>query len=141
MAVNVLRGAAGSGKSQEFNKLKGPDDLLIDVTALWAAVRGLERDPNGRYPVREDDEAGLRMALYLKSTAIAFAAREDLDAWVTTSSSSPEAVERIRELAGGALGVIHTVYVEEDEALKRLRVKGRVSKECKKAVGRWFRRR
>ena len=90
MPIGILRGPAGAGKSQWFEANSEPGDLWLDITAIWAAVRGLERGPDGRYPVRLDDDQGLRMAAYLKATGIAFAEREGLDGWATTSSSAPE---------------------------------------------------
>ena len=108
MPVGIIRGPAGSGKSQWYERNKSPNDLLFDVTAIWAAVRGLERDPeSGQYPVREDDDPGLRTALYLRSTAVRFASENGIDAWATTSSSDPEAVERLRDL--GADGEVESL--------------------------------
>ena len=137
MAVNILRGPVAGGKSQWLDE-NAPDDLRIDVTPLWAALRGLERDSDGKYPVREGDDPGLRTALYLKSVAIRFAAQEDIEAWTTTSSSSPEAVERLR--AAGATGRTVTVDPGETEIRRRLADPdtGEVSDACQDAIVRWY---
>ena len=53
MAIEIVAGPAGSGKSQlvavELDKER---DVLIDFTRLWAAISGIDRLPDGRFPVR-----------------------------------------------------------------------------------------
>lgn len=133
MAFGILRGPAGAGKSQAIE----PGILRADVTALWAALTGAVRGPDGRYPVREDGDPALRLALYLKAAAVAYAAREGLNGWATTSSSSPEAVERLREQ--GARGPVQTVDPGEDVVQRRLaEPNGELSPACEQAVRRWY---
>ena len=144
MPVGIIRGPAGAGKSQWYEKNKSRDDLWFDVTAIWAAIRGLERDPEtGLYPVREDDDPGLRTALYLRSTAVRFASENGIDGWATTSNSAPEAVERLRDR--GAVGEVVSVGdgFTQDEIEARLADKKtkKVSRQCRRAVRRWFRTR
>ena len=135
MAVSVLRGPAGGGKSQTL--LRG--EVRVDLTALWVALRGLERDGEGRYPERRTGDPALRIASYLKAAAVRFAAEQGIDAVVTTSSSAPEAVERLREL--GALGPVRTVDPGEEVVRRRLAgPDGQLSAECETAIGRWYRR-
>ena len=62
MPIGIIRGPAGAGKSQWFEANREPGDLIIDVSGLWVALLGLERDGNGRYPVRLATDPGLRMA-------------------------------------------------------------------------------
>ena len=138
MAVNILRGPAGAGKSQWFDANAEPGSLWLDLTAIWASIRGLERGPDGRYPVRLDDGQGLRMAAYLKSTGIAFAERENLNGWTTTSSSAPESIERLR--ARGASGVVRTIDPGEQVVRRRLTdpITGELDPECDRALLRWY---
>ena len=124
---------SGSGPNAE------PGDLLLDVTALWAALRGVERDPEtGSYPVRVSDDPGLRMALYVRAVGVRFASENELDGWATTSSSDPEAVERLR--AAGAVGRVVTVDPGESVVRRRLAdpITGELSVECERAIGRWY---
>ena len=142
MALNILRGPAGAGKSQWLAR-HAPTALVLDVTALWAALTGVERDEHGRYPIRTEDEDGLRMALYLKAVGTRFAAEQGIEAWVTTSSSAPEAVERIWERVDAAnvpRGRIHTIDPGYNRVRKRLAdpITGELSEECEQAVNRWF---
>lgn len=133
MALSILRGPAGAGKSQET---KGTP-LVIDLTALWAALRQFERDEDGKFPVRTSDDPVLGLAVYLKATAVRYASREGMDGVVTTSSSAPEAVERLREQ--GATGPVKTINPGIESARRRLAgPDGKVSPECEKALARWF---
>ena len=117
-------------------------------TILWSAVGQIRRGADGRYP-----ETGIdgkkRAALYAKSALIRFAARENLPLWTTTSSSAPEAVEKVRELvqdAGGKFGSVKTLDPGLDTVMTRLRVrnengKWKISAGCRSALARWYGRR
>ena len=122
MAIRLLRGPPGGGKSQ-WLKENAEGDIHLDTTTIWAAIMGLERDPDGLFRERLEDETGLRMAQYLKWTGLRFAALEDLDAWFTIANSSPEVIERVRavvEEVGGKFGRVHTVDPGIDVAMQRL---------------------
>ena len=132
MPLGILRGPAGGGKSQELS----PGELRADLTAIWVALYGYERGPDGRYPERSDDEAAV--ASYIKAAVVAFAARRGLTGWATTSSASPEAVERLREQ--GATGPVRTVDPGEETVRRRLAgPDGTVSPACEQAIARWYR--
>ena len=131
MALSILRGPAGAGKSQELR----PGTLRADLTALWAALYGYERGADGRYPERTATEAAL--AAYLKAAVVRYASRDGLAGVVTTSSSSPEAVERLRE--AGATAGVRTVDPGEDVVRRRLAgPDGTLSAACEIAVSRWY---
>ena len=59
--LTLIEGPAGGGKSELLREMlaAGEIDVAADVTALWAATGGAERDPvTGKYPVRlETDPA------------------------------------------------------------------------------------
>ena len=135
MALSILRGPAGSGKSQLI--LEDRPDILADTTALWAAIGGYTRDANGLYPVRQADDPALHAARYLRTALVAFAARQSLRGVVTTSDSSPEAVERLRE--AGATAGIRTIDPGRDVVRRRLAgPDGQLSGACEAAVARWY---
>ena len=133
MALGILRGPAGAGKSQEIE----PGTLRVDLTAIWVALTGAERDADGRYPVRGDGDPALDLARYLKAAAVRQAARMGLQGVVTTSSSAPEAVERLREQ--GATGPVRSIHGAAEVSVDRLSdADGNLSDECRQALERWF---
>ena len=55
MPLILIEGPAGGGKSELLRELlaAGEIDVAADVTALWAATGGAERDPvTGKFPIR-----------------------------------------------------------------------------------------
>ena len=52
MAIDVVRGPAGAGKSQWIAERLTASGVVIDFTRLYAALAGVERGADGRYPVR-----------------------------------------------------------------------------------------
>ena len=89
MPIATVRGPAGGGKSQWIRERLGPSDVLLDFTALWAAVTAAERDATGKYPVREDGDPRLALVEWLRIAAIREAARRGFDGYATTSDKSP----------------------------------------------------
>ena len=138
MPITVVRGPAGAAKSQYIQENAEPGDVILDVTALWAALTGVERDENGRYPVRRADENGLRLALYLRAAGVRFSEEQGFGGFATTSSSSPIAVERLRER--GASGPVLTLDPGREVAERRLRDPdtGDLDPECSRALIRWY---
>ena len=52
----LVEGPAGSGKiCQEVARMLAASevDVQADMTQIWAATRGIEREPSGRYPIRQ----------------------------------------------------------------------------------------
>ena len=73
--LTLIAGPAGSGKSAVANDLlsAGELEVLFDTTAIWAALSGAVRGPDGRYPARSDDDPSLATALYLQAVGARFA--------------------------------------------------------------------
>ena len=139
MAVDILRGPAGAGKSGWLEENRN-GRLVFDLTRLWAAVGLHRRGSDGRYPVREAGDPALSLARILKAAAVGIAAREGIDAIVTTSDSSAEEIERLR--GRGAIGAVVTVDPGLAEVRRRLAddVTGVVSDDCENAIQRWYNR-
>ena len=136
MALSILRGPAGAGKSQVIAAER--PSVVVDLTGIWAALRAFDRDDDGKFPVRTDNDPALDLAIYLKAAAVRYAAREGLSGIVTTSSSAPEAVERLREQ--GATAGVQTIDPGREVATERLiGADGSLSDECQKALDRWYR--
>ncbi len=142
MTLHLLQGPAGSGKSQLARDMKhaGQVDLLADVTALWAAVGVYDRGPDGRYPVRDDDDPALLAALYLQTTLVTYGLERGLNVAATTSRR--DQVGRWQTLAAslGADFNVQTIDPGIDVVSERLTDPdtGKLSEECAKAINRWY---
>ena len=136
--LTIIRGPAGGGKSQEIAERQRPGEVLIDYTRIYVALAGVERGPDGRYPVREDGDRLLPVVAAIKTYAIREAARRELPGYVTTSDSRPEEIEKLR--AAGATGPVETIDLGEQVVRARLAdpKSGQLSAECLKALGRWY---
>ena len=118
----------------------GEVDVQADYTALWAATRGIEREPDGRYPVRTDADPAVRSGLvtYLRAVAVRQALRVDLRVLVT--SGTPKTAVKWSTVAReeGALFSLRTMDPGEAVVRQRLAVDGVVSDQCEEAVRRWY---
>ena len=138
----LIEGPAGSGKSQLARDLldAGQVELLADTTALWAAIGGHERGPDGKYPVRNEDDPALHTARYLQTVAAGFALREGYKIAVTTSQR--DQVEKWTAVANryDASLSVQTVDPGRDVVAARLAdpVTGELSDECEQAISRWY---
>ncbi|MCY3845691.1 MAG: hypothetical protein OXH69_19370 [Acidobacteria bacterium] len=139
MPIAIVRGPAGGGKSQWISERLQPGEVVIDFTRLYVALAGVERGPDGKYPVRDDGDVRLALAAWLQLAAIRQAARRELDGYTTTSDSRPEAVERL--LAAGATGEVVTIDPGRAVVTARLSdpATGALSPQCEAALGRWYR--
>ncbi len=138
MSLTILRGPAGAGKSQVIAGRLRPGQVVIDFSRLYVALSGVERGPDGRYPVRQSGDPRLALSEYMRLTAIREASQRELSGYVTTSDSRPEAVERLQ--SAGADGPVETI--DPGEATVRARLAnaatGELSAECAQAMARWF---
>ena len=139
MAISIVRGPAGGGKSQYVERAHTAGKVVIDFTRLYAALALVERGADGMYPVRVDGDPLLPLVEAVKTFATREAARRELSGHVTTSDSSPGEVERLREL--GARGEVVTLDPGEEVIRARLAdaETGALSPECGKALSRWYR--
>ena len=115
--------------------------MLFDVTAIWAALSGARRGPDGKYPIRSEDDPALGAALYLQTVGARFALENGARVGVTTSRRAQEA--RWTELARAAGVEINIREVDPGEAVVRARLSdpetGILSSEpCNRAIGRWY---
>ena len=116
----------------------GEVSVVADVTALWAALSGATRGPDGRYPVRSEDDPALLAALYAQAVIARNVLDSGADVAVTTSRAGQE--PRWREVAGERGLFVRTVDPGEETVRARLADSdGLISPECDKAVRRWYR--
>ena len=141
--LQLIQGPAGAGKSQVARRelRSGRADVLADVTGLWAAVRGLERDMDGNYPLREDDDVGLQLSLYLQAVTVHQGLAEDRRVIVTSSRRGQELRwERIAR-SQGATFTVRTIDPGRRVSEQRLIRAGWRVQDVAKCVGRWYGRR
>ena len=142
--LTLLQGPAGGGKSELAADMleAGEADVVADVTQLWAATGGYQRGPDGRYPVRDENDPALHTARVLQATAASFGLAEGYKVAVTTSRR--DQVERWSNEAArhDAAFDVRTVDPGEDVVRARLAdpVTGDLSDECEGAIGRWFKK-
>ena len=139
-----LAGPAGAGKSGRSRRMLagGEADLLVDFTALWAALGGHERDADGRYPVREDSDPLLPLAHPVRAFVVAEALRRGFRTLRTSSSSTDADADRATAKRHGA--AYREITVDPGESVIRARLAdpetGELSPQCSTAVRRWYRR-
>ncbi len=93
----LISGPAGGGKSGVAHELLleagAEPTVLADFQEIYVAVSGVERGPDGRYPLRRPEL--LPVVQYLKNAAISTAVRNRLRVLVTNSDGSDEVRLRI----------------------------------------------
>ena len=85
----LIEGPAGSGKSQvaKAKLASGEYQVLADLTEIWAAIAGIERDPEtGRYPVRLDSDPTVPIAVYLRKAAVSVSLNNGLNTIVSSGT-------------------------------------------------------
>ena len=134
MALTVVAGPAGAGKSQWMLEHAGRDDVVIDFGRLFNALF-----PSLIGVVRGDAERrAMVLALWVKQAALRRAVELDLDGFVTTSD--PGAIDGLLAKTGGQRpGGVRILDPGRAVVLARLAVSqpGRDT-ECTAAVDRWY---
>ena len=136
-----MRGRRAAAKSQLAAALlaAGEIEVLADVTALWVALSGAVRGPDGLYPERLDDDPALAVAQYVQAVAARQALDEGADVGVTTSRAGQ--VDRWREVADNAATPFLLRTVDPGIAVVSSRlagVDGVLSAACRRAIARFY---
>ena len=140
MAI-LLSGPAGAGKTQIARDLLAqlPQGVLIDFQTLYAALLGILRNADGRFPERESHRAyALAMAEYLRRAAITGALNMELDPIVSNSDGSE--IRRHFLLSQLGPGAVERV-IDPGVELVRERLTGPdgiLSENCNQAIARWY---
>ena len=145
MASILLSGPAGSGKSQRARELLAnatTPTIAADFTALFNALRLVERLPSGTFPVRTVVEnVYLPVAESMRLEVIRQARRRGFDIVGTNSDGSPPRRRRLLEAMGpDAREVIVDPGREIVTARLSDTVTGSLAPECQAAIGRWYER-
>ena len=141
-----LAGPAGAGKSGRSRRMLagGEADLVVDFTALYVALAGVERDGEGRYPVREDSDPLLPLVHAVRAFVTAEALRRGFRTLRTSSSSADADADADRATAKRHGAEYRQIVVDPGEDVIRARLAdpetGEVSAQCSTAMQRWYRR-
>ena len=138
----LLSGPAGGAKSQvaiELIKNATGPTITADFQNLVVAMLALQRGPDGRYPIRP--EWILPLTEYVRTAMLVGAVNRDIDVVYTNSDGDPARRDKLlARLGSGATEQI----LDPGEEVVRSRLansNGKLSRECGKAIGRWYRRR
>jgi len=141
MSLVLIEGPAGAGKSAVTALMleAGEVQVVADATEIWAAISGAQRGPDGRYPVRRDDDAALRTAQYLKNVAVRHALEQGRDVAVTTSVRGQAEKYRRMAIENGTDLIVRTVDPGRETVTARLsEPDGSLSDDCMQAIRRWY---
>ena len=139
----LIEGPAGSGKSQEVARILAANeaDVVADLTAQWVALRAVERRPNGRYPVRFDDDPSVSTGLAAYMRAVVVRRGLQLGLNVVVTSGSPRTAPKWAAVAQEekASFMLRTIDPGEAAVRARLAEDGELSDQCEAAIDRWYR--
>ena len=138
----LLSGPAGAAKSALARRLLAESTELAavaDFQAVYAAITGDLRGPDGRYPLR--DERLLPLTEYARRAVISGAIARDINVICTNSDGDPARRQFLLDQLGpGASERI----VDPGRAIVAARLSdpetGDLSSECDSAVNRWYSR-
>ena len=140
MASILLSGPAGAAKSALARRLlaESPELAAIaDFQAVYAALTGVLRGPDGRYPLRDDRL--LPLTEFVRRAIITGAINRDISVIATNSDGDPARRQfLVQQLGPGATERI----VDPGRAIVAARLSdpetGELSGECDSAIGRWY---
>ena len=110
--------------------------IIVDFQAIYVALTGDVRQPDGSYPLR--DPALLPTVEYLRRTALTAARTREISIVATNSDGDQKRrAFLLGELAPGATERV--VDPGRDVVVDRLRdpISGDLDPECESAIGRW----
>ena len=136
----LISGPAGSGKStlaRELLEAEAGPAIMVDFQSLVAAVTGVVRGPDGRYPLR--NPALLPLVEYVRRAALTAARQRDIVTVATNSDGDPGRREfLLAELGEGATERVVDPGREVVSARLADAVTGTLSPACSGAINRWY---
>ena len=148
MASVLISGPAGAGKSQEAKRRRDAataPTVVADFQSIVAALLAQTRGPDGKYPERP--EWILPLAEYTRRAVITAARQRGIDVIATNSDGDPGRRRFLLEIIGpdpnaptAPTGEIIVDPGEEAIARRLAGKSGRLSRACKQASDRWYRR-
>ena len=142
MVSTLISGPAGAGKSAIARQIVADSErtsIVLDFQEIYALILGITRNPEtGRYPERLPEDAfALGLAAQVRREAINAALENDVEVVATNSDGNPTRRAAFLALLGN--GATERVVDPGIEAVTiRLSYDGRISPQCKQAIGRWY---
>ncbi|MYF79844.1 MAG: hypothetical protein F4180_08400 [Chloroflexi bacterium] len=139
-SLTLIEGPVFSGKSQAARQAIEDDeaDLLFEYSELWAATRAVERNEQGRYPVRRDDDAFNRggFGAALMTAGVGLALKKKLR--VIVSSGKRNTAEKWKAVADGAGAAFALRTIDPGPAVIEVAIiAAGDDEECVTAYQRW----
>ena len=138
----LLSGPAGAAKSAMARRLFEERTGLVviaDFQALYAALTGDVRGPDGRFPLR--DERLLPLTEYARRSVVTGAVNRDISVVATNSDGDPARRAFLLEQLGA--GAVERI-VDPGRTIVSARLAdpetGALSAECEGAINRWYQR-
>lgn len=136
--LTVVAGPPGGGKSRWIRErmAEDPSLMVVDYTAMYAALTGQRRDSEGRYPIRSTGDPKLATVAGVWTRAVEHLAFTGQRGFVTTAKR--DRIPSILELADTK----RVRVVDPGEAIARQRLAdlygGILPPECENALAGWY---
>ena len=132
MAIDILAGAGCDATKLPYVEAhRQPGDVTISVGSIYAALGGVG--------VPSSNTATLRLALYLRSTAIRQARERQLNGFVLTSNGSRADLARLQAEAGGAVRILKMTEAQACARIAQIIPAGDRRAACDEGITRrWF---
>ena len=132
MALDVLAGpGCDATKLPYVESVREPGDVVISVGSIFEALGGVG--------VPSTNTATLRLALYLRTTAIKQAREKQLSGFILTSNGNRADLARLQAEAGGAVRILKMTEAQACARIAQIVPAGDRRANCDEGITRrWF---
>lgn len=133
MALDILAGPGCDSVAKDGYVAShgAPGDVVISVGKIYEALGGAG--------IPSSNTSTLRLALYLRTTAIKEARAKELSGYVLTSNANRADLDRLAYETGGAIRVLKMTEAEACQRIAQLVPPGERRAACEEGVRRrWF---
>ena len=133
MPLDVLAGpGCDATKLPYVESVRQPGDVVISVGSIYKAITASDAIPSS-------NSAALRLALYLRSTAIKQARSRQLSGFILTSNGNRADLARLQAEAGGAVRILKMTEAQACARIAQIVPAGDRRAACDEGITRrWF---